>query len=187
MRKIGYARVSSTHQNLERQLGALVGEGCARIFKEKATGRSAKNRPELERAISALGTGDVLVLAEWDRCTRSMIDGIDIIERLHARGALIKVLDKPHLDLTSTIGKGFLAFLSALAQDERERIVKRANDGRAAAKARGAKFGRGHALKPDQRADACRRLAAGESARALGKAYNVSHSTISRLRDAASV
>ena len=67
------------------------------------------NRPELERAINGLGTGYVLVLAEWDRCTRSMIDGIDIIERLHARGALIKVLDKP---------KGFLAFLSALAQDE---------------------------------------------------------------------
>jgi hypothetical protein len=56
----------------------------------------------LERAINGLGTGDVLVLAEWDRCTRSMIDGFDIIERLHARGALIKVLDKPHLDLTST-------------------------------------------------------------------------------------
>jgi DNA invertase Pin-like site-specific DNA recombinase len=51
----------------------------------------------------------VLVLAEWDRCTRSIIDGIDIIEQLHQRGALIKVLDKPHLDLTSTIGKGFLA------------------------------------------------------------------------------
>ena len=186
MRKIGYARVSSTHQNLERQLGSLVAEGCARIFKEKASGRSAQNRPELERAISALGTGDVLVLAEWDRCTRSMIDGIDIIERLHQRGALIKVLDKPHLDLTSTIGKGFLAFLSALAQDERERIVKRANAGREAARARGARFGRKPALKPEQQADARRRLAAGESARALGKAYNVSDSTISRLRDGGS-
>jgi DNA invertase Pin-like site-specific DNA recombinase len=183
MPKIGYARVSSAHQNLERQLGALVAEGCARIFKEKASGKSARNRPELERAINSLGTGDVLVLAEWDRCTRSMIDGIDIIERLHARGALIKVLDKPHLDLTSTIGKGFLAFLSALAQDERERIVKRANAGREVAKTRGARFGRRHSLKPDQQADARRRLAAGESTRALGKAYNVSHSTISRLRE----
>jgi hypothetical protein len=45
-----------------------------------------------------------------------MIDGIEIIERLHQRGALIKVLDKPHLDLTSTVGKGFLAFLSALGR-----------------------------------------------------------------------
>jgi DNA invertase Pin-like site-specific DNA recombinase len=181
MRKIGYARVSSAHQNLERQLGALIAEGCSKVFKEKASGKSAKNRPELEKAINGLGTGDVLVLAEWDRCTRSMIDGIDIIERLHARGALIKVLDKPHLDLTSTIGKGFLAFLSALAQDERERIVTRANAGREVARARGTKFGRKPTLKPEQQADARIRLAAGETARALGRAYNVSHSTISRL------
>ena len=94
MRKVGYARVSSTGQNLDRQLGALVAEGCDRIFQEKASGKSIKNRPEHEKAISALGTGDVLVLAEWDRCTRSMIDGVAIIERINARGALVKVLDK---------------------------------------------------------------------------------------------
>jgi hypothetical protein len=80
VRKIGYARVSSTGQNLDRQLGALVAEGCDRIFQEKVSGKSIKNRPELEKAISALGTGDVLVLAEWDRCTRSMIDGVAIID-----------------------------------------------------------------------------------------------------------
>jgi DNA invertase Pin-like site-specific DNA recombinase len=119
MRKVGYARVSSTGQNLDRQLGALVAEGCDRIFQEKASGKSIKNRPELEKAISALGTGDVLVLAEWDRCTRSMIDGVAIIERINARGALVKVLDKPHLDLTTPLGRGFLAFLSAMAEDER--------------------------------------------------------------------
>jgi DNA invertase Pin-like site-specific DNA recombinase len=95
LRKIGYARVSSVGQNLDRQLGALVAEGCDRVFQEKASGKSIKNRPELEKAINALGTGDVLVLAEWDRCTRSMIDGVAIIERINARGALVKVLDKP--------------------------------------------------------------------------------------------
>ena len=76
MRKVGYARVSSVGQNLDRQLGALVAEGCDRIFQEKASGRSTKNRPELEKAISALGTGDIFVLAEWDRATRSMMDGV---------------------------------------------------------------------------------------------------------------
>jgi DNA invertase Pin-like site-specific DNA recombinase len=117
MRKIGYARVSSVGQNLDRQLGALVAEGCDRIFQEKASGRSTKNRPELEKAINALGTGDVLVLAEWDRATRSMIDGVAIIERINARGALVKALDKPHLDLTTPLGRGSLAFLSAMAED----------------------------------------------------------------------
>jgi DNA invertase Pin-like site-specific DNA recombinase len=90
----------------------------------------------------------VLVLPEWDRATRSMLDGIQIIQRVAARGALVKVLDKPYLDLTSTMGQGILAFLSALAQDERERIVKRAQDGRKAARARGVQFGRKPKLTP---------------------------------------
>jgi DNA invertase Pin-like site-specific DNA recombinase len=185
MRKIGYARVSSTGQNLDRQLGALVSEGCDRVFQEKASGKSIKNRPELEKAISALGTGDVLVLAEWDRCTRSMIDGVAIIERINARGALVKVLDKPHLDLTTPLGRGFLAFLSAMAEDERQRIVKRANAGRKAARERGARFGRKPTLSAEQQSDARRRLAGGESARSLGRIYRVSHTTIARLGTAA--
>jgi DNA invertase Pin-like site-specific DNA recombinase len=140
MRKIGYARVSSVNQRLDRQLGALNAEQCTWIYEEKVSGKSLKDRPQLERAIKALGTGDVLVVAEWDRATRSMMDGIAIIDRvLGTRG---KVLDKPHLDLTTTMGKGILAFLSAIAQDERERITKRANEGRAAAVARGGRFGR---------------------------------------------
>jgi DNA invertase Pin-like site-specific DNA recombinase len=63
----------------------------------------------LENAIDALGMGDVLVVAEWDRATRSMMDGVHVIERIHARGAMIKVLDKPHLALTTPIGRGFIA------------------------------------------------------------------------------
>ena len=120
MRLIGYARVSTVQQNLARQLGALRAARCKTIFAEKASGKDVKGRPELERAIDQLGAGDVLVLAEWDRATRSMMDGIAIMQRVHARGAAIKVLDKPHLDLTTAIGKGFLAFLSALAEDGNE-------------------------------------------------------------------
>ncbi len=56
------------------------------------------------------------MVAEWDRVTRSMIDGIHVIERIDARGVLIKVLDKPHLDLTTPLGRGFIAFLSAMAE-----------------------------------------------------------------------
>ena len=167
MRKIGYARVSAPHQNLDRQIAALRAQRCDSIFREKASGKDIKNRPQLEKAIDALGTGDVLVLAEWDRATRSMLDGVNIIERIHARGALLKVLDKPYLDLTTAIGRGFIAFLSAMAEDERQRIVKRANDGRRAAKARGAKFGRKLKLNEHQRKEATKRLRQGESCGAL--------------------
>jgi DNA invertase Pin-like site-specific DNA recombinase len=92
------------------------------------------------------------------------------------------VLDKPHLDLTTPIGRGFIAFLSALAEDERQRIVKRANDGRTAAKARGARFGRKPKLDAHQRKEALKRLGAGESARGIAKSYRVHHATVSRLR-----
>ena len=181
MRKIGYCRVSSTHQNLDRQLGALRAEGVDVLFREKASGKSMKNRPELEKAIDQLGTGDILVVAEWDRATRSMFDGIHIIERINARGALIKVLDKPHLDLTTPLGRGFIAFLSAMAEDERGRILKRANDGRAAAMAKGTRFGRKPKLTDHQQAEALKRLAAGESCRSIAKTMAVHHATVARL------
>jgi DNA invertase Pin-like site-specific DNA recombinase len=178
---IGYARVSTVHQNLERQLGSLRGVGCKVVYAEKASGKDVKGRPELERAIDALGTGDVLVLAEWDRATRSMADGIAIMQRVHERGAVIKVLDKPHLDLTTKIGQGFLAFLSALAEDERERIVKRAAEGRRAAANSGKRFGRKPKLNSTQRATARRMLQEGRSLRAVAREMNVHHSTIVRL------
>ena len=178
---IGYARVSTIQQNLARQLGALRAAGCARIFAEKASGRDVKGRPELEKAINALGTGDVLVLAEWDRATRSMFDGITIMQRVHARGAAIRVLDKPHLDLTTKIGQGFLAFLSALAEDERERINRRAAEGRKAAKNAGARFGRKPKLNATQQARARQLLREGRGQREVAREMNVHHSTIARL------
>jgi DNA invertase Pin-like site-specific DNA recombinase len=181
MRKIGYARVSSPHQNLDRQIGALRAERCDEIFREKASAKDIKNRPQLEKAIDALGTGDVLVIAEWDRATRSMIDGVSIIDRIAKRGALIKVLDKSHLDLTTPIGRGFIAFLSAMAEDERERIVNRANDGRKAAKAKGVKFGRKPKLNEHQQAQARKRLEAGDSARSVAKDFRVHHATVLRV------
>jgi DNA invertase Pin-like site-specific DNA recombinase len=106
MRKIGYARVSSPHQNLDRHIGALRAERCDEIYREKVSGKGIKNRLQLECAIDQLGTGDVLVVAEWDRATRSMMDGVAIIERIGKRCALIKVLDKPHLDLTTPSAAG---------------------------------------------------------------------------------
>src|SRR5215467_9223394 len=94
MRKIGYARVSTPSQNLDRQIAALRSEGVDQVFREKASGKDIKNRPQLEKAIDELGTGDILVVAEWDRATRSMLDGVAIIDRIHARGSFVKVLDK---------------------------------------------------------------------------------------------
>ena len=94
----------------------------------------------------------------------------------------MKVLDRPYLDLTTPIGKGILALLSALAEDERHRIVNRAAEGRRIAKAKGKSLGRRHTLNVDQRTEALTALAAGESARSIASRYRVHHSTISRLK-----
>jgi DNA invertase Pin-like site-specific DNA recombinase len=182
MRKIGYARVSAPHQNLDRQVAALRAERCDQIYREKASGKALKGRPELEKAIDALPTKGILVLAEWDRATRSLMDGIHIMERVHKRGAYIKVLDRPGLDLTTPSGRGILALLSGLAEEERHRILKRANEGRTAARARGVRMGRPLMLTPHQQEEALDRLAKGESCRSVARSFNVSHSTVSRLQ-----
>lgn len=179
---IGYARVSTQQQSLDRQLATLNAAGCQRIFAEKASGKTITNRPELEKAITALPTGGTLVIAEWDRATRSMLDGIAIMTRVYHMGALVRVLDRPYLDLTTPIGKGILALLSALAEDERHRIVERAAQGRRIAKAKGKSLGRRHTLSVDQRHDALNALATGESARSIAKRYRVHHNTITRLK-----
>jgi DNA invertase Pin-like site-specific DNA recombinase len=181
MKRIGYARVSSLDQNLDRQIAALRAEGCDRIYREKASGKDMRNRPELAKAIDALPTKGVLVLAEWDRATRSLIDGIHIMERVHKRGAFIKVLDRPGLDLTTPSGRGILALLSGLAEEERTRILKRANEGRVAAIKRGTRLGRKSKLDAHQQQEAIARLKAGESLRTIAKSYRVHHATIARL------
>jgi len=176
-RKVGYARVSTEGQNIGRQLAALHQEGCDPIFQDKASGKSVRGRPGLDRAIKALRPGDVLVLAEWDRATRSMLDGIAIMERVHERGATIKALDRQFLDLSTTIGKGILAFLSALAQDERKRILKRSKDGLKQPRRAGSTAAV-HRRSTTTRA----RLAEGESARSVARLLGVSHVTVAKLR-----
>src|SRR5258708_16550692 len=96
-RLVGYARVSTEAQDLNRQRQALRAGGCKLIFEDNASGKSLAGRPELAKALDELQPGDCLVLAEWDRATRSMWDGLRIVNHdLDARGT-IKVLDFPSL------------------------------------------------------------------------------------------
>jgi DNA invertase Pin-like site-specific DNA recombinase len=111
-----------------------------------------------------------------------MLDGIAIMERVHERGATIKALDRQFLDLSTTIGKGILTFLSALAQDERERNLKRPKDGLKHAKARGVHCARPLALNDYQREEAARRLAEGESAQSVARLLGGSHVTVNGAR-----
>jgi DNA invertase Pin-like site-specific DNA recombinase len=182
MARIGYARVSTTGQDLMRQLRALKAERCNPIYADKASGKSLEGRPELAKAIDRLGPGDVLMLAEWDRCTRSMWDGLQIVKAVLDAGATVRVLDFPSLDLTTPEGRGFLALFSAMAERERLRINKRTQEGRRLAIEAGKVMGRKPKLTAHQQRSARARLAAGESTRDVAKDFAVHHATIARLR-----
>src|SRR5215468_10195377 len=151
-RRIGYARVSTKAQELERQIRALKAERCDAIFKDTASGKSLAGRPQLRKALDSLAPGDELVIAEWDRATRSMWDGLQILKEIIDAGATIRVLDRDYIDLTSPIGRGFMAFISAMAEDERLRIIKRTHEGCAIARENGVKMD----PIPAQRRAACR-------------------------------
>jgi DNA invertase Pin-like site-specific DNA recombinase len=180
--RIGYARISTLQQDLTRQLQTLKSERCDKIFSDAASGKSRAGRPELEAALECLAPGDELVVAEWDRATRSMWDGMDIIKKVVDVGATIRVLDRSYIDLKTAMGRGFMAMFSALAEDERLRILKRTHEGRRVAQARGRKMGRREKLSESQKVEARKRLAAGRLPRELASHYKVSRATIARLR-----
>jgi DNA invertase Pin-like site-specific DNA recombinase len=116
-----------------------------------------------------------------DRATRSMWDGLQIIKAVIDAGASIKVLDRSYIDLTMPMGRGFLAMMSAMAEDERTRIITRTHEGRRIATAKGVRMGRKPKPTPHQKTEARQRIAKGDKVRELAKSYDVSRSTISRL------
>jgi DNA invertase Pin-like site-specific DNA recombinase len=103
-RRIGYARVSTQSQDLDRQAKALKRAGCNPVFSDKASGKSMAGRPALADTLAELDEGDELVIAEWDRATRSMWDGLQIIKAVIDAKASIKVLDRSYIDLATPMG-----------------------------------------------------------------------------------
>ena len=138
--KIGYARVSTQEQNLDRQIDNLTAAGCERIYKEKITGTKA-DRPEFRTMLDVLRPGDILVTDSFSRLSRSTKDLLDLVERLNNSGVHLISL-KENLDTTTATGKMMLTMLSALSQFERDLIAERTLDGLKAARARGRKGGR---------------------------------------------
>lgn len=137
---IGYARVSTTDQNLDRQLDILKEHGCETIYQEKMTGTKA-NRPEFEKMLATLREGDTLIVESFSRLSRSTKDLLETVEKLTAMGVNLISL-KEQLDTTTATGRLMLTMLSALSQFERDIIAERTKEGLKAARARGRKGGR---------------------------------------------
>ena len=176
----GYARVSTRDQDLAAQDAELRAAGCAKVFKEKASGAKT-DRPELAKAISRLEPGDVLVVTRLDRLARSTRDLLNVLDELAKRGAGFRSLKDAWADTTTPHGKLMLTVLGGLAEFERELIRARTGEGRKRAQERGVRFGRPRKLTAHQRDEALQRLRQGETQADIARTYNVDPATISRL------
>ena len=139
--KIGYARVSTNDQNLDRQRDQLRNEGCVKIYEEKQSGKD-RERPELKRMLDSLREGDIVVVSDLTRVSRSVKDLFEIVEAIHVAGAEIKSLHEPWLDTTSPQGRLLFTIFSGISEFERELIRQRTLEGLESARARGHKGGR---------------------------------------------
>lgn len=139
--KVGYARVSTTDQNLEGQLNKLKEAGCDKLFEEKQSGKSAKDRPRLQECISFVREGDILVVTKLDRLARSVFDLHAIANKLQEKSVDLVILNM-NLDTSTPAGKLMFTMLGAIAEFERDLINERTTEGRLSAMASGVKFGR---------------------------------------------
>lgn len=144
MKKLGYARVSSTGQNLSAQINQLKEAGCTNIYQEKVSGRKTSNREQFNILLDTLGVGDTIVVTKLDRFARSTKDALHTIEMLNNKGVSLIVLNMggDRVDTSTAIGKLMITVLSGIAEFEADMIRERQLEGIAAAKIRGVYKGR---------------------------------------------
>lgn len=138
--RIGYARVSTGGQKLDRQMDALTLAECRRIFSDKKSGKTDA-RPELKACHAFLQPGDTLVVPSLDRYGRSLQDLVNMVAALRERQIGFTSLHE-RLDTTTPGGRLIFHVFAALAEFIRELIVQGTNEGLAAARARGRVGGR---------------------------------------------
>ena len=141
MTAFGYARVSTTDQNLDTQLDALRAAGCDPIRSEKVSASSTKGRTELRTLLDFLRDGDQLVVTRVDRLARSIGDLQDIVREVESKGASLRAIEQP-VDTASAAGKAFLSMLGVFAEFETALRRERQMEGIAKAKAAGVYKGR---------------------------------------------
>jgi DNA invertase Pin-like site-specific DNA recombinase len=147
---IGYARVSTDDQSLDRQYDQLKAAGVKKIYGEKMTG-TKKDRPKLKDMIDFARPGDAIIVTELTRLSRSTKDLISLSEQLNNQGIeLISLKEK--IDTTTATGKMIFGLMAVLAQFERDLISERTKEGLASARARGKLGGRRSKLNDKDKA-----------------------------------
>jgi DNA invertase Pin-like site-specific DNA recombinase len=133
-RLIGYARVSTTDQDLAVQRAALAKAGCAIVLEEKISGTKRDGREQLELALKILGAGDMLMVTRLDRLGRSMRDLANVAHEIEQKGAALRVIEQS-VDTSTSAGRAFFGMLATFAQFETDVRRERQLEGIAKVKA----------------------------------------------------
>lgn len=177
--KIGYARVSSKDQNLDRQLAALKKEKVFRVFTDTVSGSSTQ-RPGLDGALNYVRAGDQLIVVSMDRLARSLIDLHRLVDELAERGVSVKFLKEGQtysLD-SSPVAKLMLGLLGSVAEFERSIIRERQAEGIAKAKARGVYKGRAKVLNEEQVVQAREWVSEGVPKAEVARRFGIGRTTL---------
>lgn len=176
----GYARVSTTDQDLGIQEEALRRAGCSVIRAEKVSGTSLDGRTELQTLLAFLRPGDTLIVTRIDRLARSLRDLQNLVAELKAKGVHLKATEQP-IDTASAAGKAFLDMLGVFAEFETNLRKERQLEGIAKAKSEGAYRGRPATIDAS-RVQALR--AAGKGATAIAKELKIGRASVYRYLEA---
>lgn len=144
----GYARVSTSNQNIENQIALLKENGCEKIFTDIASG-VREDRAGLNEMLSYLRKGDILLVYKTDRIFRSLKNMIDLIEKFNQKEVLFKSITEPEFDTTSANGKFIIQIFGAVAEFERNLISERTKSGLEGAKKRNKLLGRPKGSSPE--------------------------------------
>lgn len=175
---IGYARVSTTDQNLELQQQALTQAGCQKIYTDTVSGAHTE-RPGLAKALDQLRAGDTLVIWKLDRLGRNVRQLIDLANQLNAADVGLRSLTDA-IDTTTASGRFFFNVMASLAQMERELNIERTRAGLAAARAQGRTGGRKPKMTPSKIESARTLLKAGTPPKDVAADLGVSLPTLYR-------
>jgi DNA invertase Pin-like site-specific DNA recombinase len=184
MAVIGYARVSTTDQNLQLQLDALNDAGAVRIFTDHGVSGSTANRPQLDACMDHLRKGDVLTVWKLDRLGRNTQHVLAVVDELTSRRIGFRSITEG-LHTEGAMGKAMLTIMAAFAQLERDTMIERTRAGLAAAAANGRKGGRPRKVDDADATKARSMREKGINATDIAKMLGVSRATAYRyLSDA---
>ena len=177
--KVGYARVSTHDQKLDLQIDALERAGCDLIFADQGTSGVLANRPELEKALRTVSSGDELVVWKLDRLGRSVSHMSSLLEGFQSDSVQFSSLTEG-IDTATMSGKLVYHIFSAIGEFERDLIIERTTSGMQAAKAKGIHVGRPRLLNDEDAGRAFLEFLSGVPLALLAQHYNVSVSTLRR-------